>query len=114
MALAYGSFGKEARFKRLIDKAQEEITLAEQAGTASEEARPHWEAALRHTDAAVEWWPDDSTAIALRSQAQAALDVLDSVVRLAPIQLVDLGPGTAPRQLVVHGQTVFVLDSAAG
>jgi len=114
VALAYGSFGKEARFQRLIDRAQEGITLAEEAGIASEEARPHWEAALEYADAAVEWRPDDAAAAALQAQSQAALDILDGVVRLDPTRLVDLGPGAAPRQLVIHGQTVFVLDPASG
>ncbi|MEA3339661.1 MAG: hypothetical protein U9R15_06815, partial [Chloroflexota bacterium] len=114
VALAYGSFGKDARFQRLIDRAQEEITLAEEAGIASEEARPHWEAALEYADTAIEWRPDDTAAAALQAQSQAALDILEGVIRLDPIRLVDLGPGAAPRQLVIHGQTIFVLDPASG
>ena len=116
VALAYSSFGKEARFQRLIDKAQEEISLAESAGLTSEEARPHWEAALEYASAAVGWRPDDPAIIALQAQAQAALDVLDGVVHLSLVHLWDLGQSNAPRQLVVHGQgqTIFVLDPAGG
>ncbi|MBU0703590.1 MAG: hypothetical protein KKC18_06960 [Chloroflexi bacterium] len=112
VALAYSSFGKEARFQRLIDKAQEEISLAESAGLTSEEARPHWEAALEYASAAVGWRPDDPAIIAL--QAQAALDLLDGIVHLSLVHLADFGPGAAQRQLLVQGQTIFVLDPAAG
>ena len=114
VALAYSSFGKEARFQRLIDKAQEEISLAESAGLTSEEARPHWEAALECASAAIEWRPDDPAIAALQAQAQAALDLLDGVVHLSLVHLADLGPSAAQRQLLVHGQTIFVLDPAAG
>ncbi len=114
VALAYRSFGKEARFQRLLNQAEQEITLAQDAGGALEEARPHWEAALDYASKAVEWQPDDPLAAVLRDQAQAALDALDNVVRLMPIHLWDFGPSTSPRQLVIHGQMIFVLDPAAG
>lgn len=114
VALAYGSFGREARLQRLIDQAQEEAALAEEAGLISEEARPHWEAVLECANAAIEWRPDDPAIVALQAQAQAALDVLDGIVRLSLAHLADFGPGSAPRQLVVHGQMIFVLDAAAG
>ncbi len=112
--LAYGSFGKEARFQGLVDRAQQEVALAQEAGTVPEQARPHWEAALEYANTAVAWRPDDTTAIALQAQAQAALDVLDGIVRLTPIHLADLGQSDTARRLVVHGQTIFVLDPASG
>ncbi len=111
----YGSFGgQETRFQRLTKQAEEEIALAQAAGGVSDEARPHWEAALEHASAVAEQRPDDPVATALQAQAQAALDFLDSIVHLLPVQLWDFGPGTVPRQLVVHGQGIFVLDPAEG
>jgi hypothetical protein len=50
----------------------------------------------------------------LRTQARRALDQLDDITRLQPIQLYDFGVSSQTRQLVVHGQMVFVLDPAAG
>ncbi|RLC96459.1 MAG: hypothetical protein DRI77_08540 [Chloroflexi bacterium] len=114
VALAYGSFGRDARLQRLVKRAREEIALAEDAEGVVDEARPHWEAALTYASDAVEWRPDDSEIIALQAQAQAALDVLDGVVRLNPIHLMDLGSGAVTRRLIAHGQTIFVLDPAGG
>jgi hypothetical protein len=115
VALAYFSFGgKDTHSQRLIHQAEEEIALAHATGGITEGTRFHWEAALGHASAAAEWRPDDPAAIALQAQAQAALDFLDGVIRLRPIQLWDFGPGTIQRQLVIHGQMVFVLDPAEG
>ena len=58
--------------------------------------------------------PDDPAATALKTQTQTALDRLDGIVRLTSVQLWDFGPGSVPRRMVVHGQTVFVLDPAGG
>ena len=114
VALAYLSFGAEARVQGFIDQAEEEVALAQAAGGISEEARPHWEAALEHARAATTLRPDEPVAAMLRDQAQDTLDRLDGIVRLRPVQLWDFGPGTVPRRLAIHGQTVFVLDPAGG
>ncbi len=114
VALAYLSFGAQARFQGIIDQAEREIALAQAAGGDLEASRPHWEAALEHADTAVALQPDDQVATSLQAQAQAALDSLDGVIRLRAVRLGDLGMGTVPRQLVVHGQMIFVLDPAGG
>jgi hypothetical protein len=114
VAVAYRSFGADARFQDFVNQAEEKVSLAQAAGGISEGARPHWEAALEHATAATALQPDDPVATALQAQAQAALDFLDGIVRLQPVQLWDFGPGTVPRQLVVHGQGIFVLDPAGG
>lgn len=114
VALAYLWFGAEARFHSLINQAEGEIVLARAAGSTSEEARPHWETALEYANAAATLRPDDSTTVVLQAQAQAALDRLGDIIRLTPIQLWDFGLGSVPRQLVVHGQMIFVLDPAGG
>jgi hypothetical protein len=114
VALAYLSFGAEARIQGFINQAAAEVALAQTAGGISEEARPHWEAALEHAMAAITLRPGESAANAMQAQARAALDLLDGIVRLQPSPLWDFGPSTAPRQLVVHGQMLFVLDPAGG
>jgi hypothetical protein len=114
VAMAYFSFGLDARVRDLTSQAQDEIALAETAGGTSEEARPHWEAALIHAKAALALRPRDTTAAELTIQAQQTLDRLDGVTRLDPVRLWDFGPSTAPRQLAIHGHTVFVLDPAKG
>lgn len=114
VVLADSSFGEETRFQRLIEQAGQEAVLAQAAGGVSEITRPHWEAALEYASTAVAWRPDDAAATSLQAQAQAALDLLNGVVRLNPVQLGDFGPSTGPRRLVIHGQMIFVLDPAMG
>jgi hypothetical protein len=114
VALAYRTYGAGARFDSRVKQAEEEMVLAQAAGGTSESSRPHWQAALEHARAAVEMQPDDQVARAIQAQSLAALDLLDGVIRLEPVLLKDFGSGTVPRQLVVHGQTVFVLDPAGG
>ena len=112
--LAYRSLGADARFRGLVQRAEEAVGLAQTAGSTTESSRPHWESALENAQSAVELRPDDQVATALQAQAQVALDSLDGIVRLQPVLLHDLGPGTLPRRLVIHGQMVFVLDPAGG
>ncbi len=114
VALAYLSFGTDARFRSLIRQAEAEAALAQEAGGLGEETRPHWEAVLNYANQAIELQPGDPVATALQVQAQAALDYLDGIVRLEPVLLWDFRPGTVPRRMVVHGQTIFVLDPAGG
>jgi sugar lactone lactonase YvrE len=114
VALAYLSFGAEARIQGFINQAEEEVALAQAAGPISEEARAHWEAVLDHANAAITLRPGEPAATAMQAQARAALDLLDGISRLQPTQLWDFGPGALPRQLVVHGQMIFVLDPAGG
>jgi len=114
VALAYLSFGATSRFQDLINQTEEEITLAQTAGGISEGSRSHWEAALEHANAAAALRPDDPVAAALQVQTQAALDRLDGIARLQSVQLWDFGPGASLRQLVIHGQMIFVLDPAGG
>ena len=114
VALAYLSFGAEARIRGFVSQAEGEIVLAQAAEGRPEEARRHWEAALAHAEAAVALRPNDVAATALRAQARSALDRLDGIVRLQPVLLWNFGSGTAPHQLVVHGQMVSVLDPAGG
>jgi hypothetical protein len=112
VVLAYRSLGADARFRGLIEQAEEAVGLAQTAGGNSEASRPHWRTALGHAKSAIVLRPDDQVATALQAQAQVALDALDGIIRLQPILLQDFGPGTAPRRLVIHGQMVFVLDPA--
>lgn len=114
VVIASSSFGRQARFQSLINQARQEALLAQATGIPLEEARAHWQAVLDWAGKAAEQKPDDTEAAALQTRARAALDGLDGVVRLNLVQLDDLGPGIVPRQLVVQGQMLFVLDPAAG
>lgn len=114
VVMAYSSFGRQARFQSLIHQARQEAVLAQAPGIPPEEARSHWQAVLDWAGRAAGQKPDDAEAAALQTQARAALDGLDGIVRLNLVQLDNLGPGTIPRQLIVHGQMLFVLDPAAG
>ncbi len=109
----YATFGEEARYQGLVEQAQAEIAAA-QTDDAPESARSHWEAAIQYARLATDLRPDDPVAVALQAQAQAALDTLDNVTRLALIPLRDLGESAASRRLVTHGNMIFVLDSSAG
>ena len=114
VGLVYGEFGSRARFDTLMQQAKAEVAMAQAAGYTSEAARGHWEAMLTPVAAAADLRPDDPSITDLESQAQTALDQLDGVARLNPTLLENLGAGTMPRQLIVHGQRIFVLDPAGG
>jgi hypothetical protein len=114
VALAYRTFGEDARFNSLIRQAEDNVSLAQSIGITSDISRSYWSAGLEYANAAIALRPDDQVATALRAQAQVALDRLDGIVRLQPILLKSFGPGTIPRRLVVHGPMVFVLDPAGG
>jgi sugar lactone lactonase YvrE len=114
IALTYVFLGTDARFRSSIRQAEEQVALAQALGGAAEASRPHWEAALKHADAAAQLRSGDPVATSLQAQARAALDLLDGIIRLYPILLKDFGAGAVPRQLVVHGQMIFVLDPAGG
>jgi len=123
VALAYLSFGTNARVRGFISQAEAEVALAQAAEDNDgdrhlEEARLHWEMALDHARNATRLRPGDPVATALQAQARAAIDLFDGIVRLQPALLWDFGPGTGvpgyERQLVIHGQMIFVLDPGGG
>ncbi|MCX7682586.1 MAG: hypothetical protein N2508_11605 [Anaerolineae bacterium] len=110
---AYLAFGETARLQSLIHQAEREIALAQAVGGSTENARPHWEAALSYAGEALALRPDHPMASALRKQAQNALDLLDNIVRLAPVLLKDFGSAGTYR-IAVHGQSVFIMNSTDG
>jgi len=112
--LAYLTFGADSRIQGFIQQTEQEIALAQAAGDDAEEARVHWEAALGHARKATRLRPNDPVATVLQAQARAAIDLIDGIVRLQPVQLWDFGAGTVRRHLVIHGQMAFVLDPAGG
>ncbi|NLF00521.1 MAG: hypothetical protein GX601_06015 [Anaerolineales bacterium] len=112
--LAYRDLGAQARFEQFIEGAQQAAQEAEATGADSEAMRLHWTAALSYTNAAKQLKPEDPTAGELYTQARSALDRIDRITRLRPVPLYDFGVGIQPRQLVVQGAMVFVLDPAAG
>jgi hypothetical protein len=111
VALAYLSFGADARFQRQIQQAQQQIDLAA-AAVDPDEARDHLRLALQYASDAVASKPDDPEAARLKGEAEAALDVMDHIVRLTAVEVWDC-QGASPSQLVARGQMLFVLDSSA-
>lgn len=114
VALAYSRFGLAEQAGSLVGRAEGEIALAQAAGKTSDDTRVHWEAALEYTEAALELVPDEAAASAWRALAQDSLDSINSIVRLSPVELWDLGPSSLPREIVVQGQMIYVLDPANG
>jgi hypothetical protein len=110
VALAYFQFGGTARLRGVIDQAHQAVARAEESGGITEASREHWQAALEHADQALALAPEDAEAAAIWARAQAALDLLDGIVRLSPVELYDFGPSEEPRRLAVHGQMIFILN----
>jgi hypothetical protein len=108
--LAYVQFGGTARLQGVLDQARQAVARAEDSGGLTEDAREHWRTALDHADQALAFAPENAEAAALQARAQAALDLLDGIVRLSPVELYDFGPSEEPRRLAVHGQTIFILN----
>lgn len=112
--VAYRSFAAESRFQGIINRAKQQIALAQAATADSEETRSHWELAHRYTEQATGLQPEDPAAQSLQDQVQQALDRLDGIQRLTLTSLVDFGSRNPARHLVLADQTVFVLDASEG
>lgn len=112
--VAYRAFATESRLQGILSQVEEQIALAQAAGADTEEARPHWERALRQAEAAATLQPDEPSTQALQAQAREALDRLDRIERVVLTQLVDFGSSNTGRRLVLHGQSLFVLDRQDG
>lgn len=106
-AWAWFSAGSRMRYGEALRGAQSHIAEA-QAASDPAVARAHLRAAMQALDG-LEEVPE---AVALRQQAQAALDVLDKVRRVEPTLLWDFGTDLRPRRLVVRPPFLFVLDEA--
>jgi hypothetical protein len=113
VGLVWFTSGKQAQFESLIALAKEEKQRAQAASVVSE-TRKHWEMAFEYAGKAAELQPGNPAVAELQEKALWAIDELDGIVRLTFVGMGSLGEGSVPRQLVVHGQTVFVLDPAAG
>lgn len=114
VTVAHLSFAAESRVQGLLQEAREQIALAQAAGSDSEEARDHWEEALRRIEMAETLEPDDPSTQPLREQAQQALDQVDRIRRLTLTQLVDFGSTNVERRLVLSEHVLFVLDPRDG
>ncbi len=112
----YRSFGAQARFDTLMNEARAQAEQAVAAGQSPDVARVLWTNVVTVTGEATRLRPGDPGAVALVAQAQAALDELDHVRRIEALPLSDLGPARdgQPRQLVVRGQHIYILDPGNG
>jgi hypothetical protein len=109
--IAYREFAAESRLQGIIREAKEQIALAQAAGADSEAARAHWEQALEQVEAAATLQPEEPSIQALRDQTQQALDRFDRIERLTLTHLAGFGSVNPGRHLILHDQTLFVLDS---
>ena len=114
VTLTYFRFGSAARAQNLIDQSEAEMEAARTVGSHSEDARLHWEAALEHLDAAAKLDPDGPVIMAWKEEALAALDSMDGIIHLDPVELWNIGRGPLPRQLVLRRQMMFILDPSDG
>lgn len=112
--LAHYQFATRSRFRGYVNRAKEQIALAQATGSDTEEARAHWETALEEIEAAATLEPEHPVAHVLRDQTRDALDQLDGIHRLALTQLADFGSSKVERRIVLTGQSLFVLDAAEG
>ncbi len=109
--IAYREFAAESRLQGMILRAKEQIALAQAAEDGSEVARGHWEQALEQAEAAVRLQPGDPSIQTLRDQARESLDRFDGIERIALTKLGGFGSRNLGRHLILHDQTLFVLDS---
>jgi hypothetical protein len=112
--LAHRQFATRSQFRGYVNRAKEQIALAQAAGRDTDEARVHWEAALEEIEAAATLEPEHPVAHVLRDQTRDALDELEGIHRLALTELGDFGSSNVERRMVLTGQTLFVLDAAEG
>jgi hypothetical protein len=111
--LVYRTLGAKAQFEDAKAQVEQAAQLALTSNVITE-TRGHWEAVLEKAERANALSPGNERIAELQAQARQAIDDLDGVVRLAFVELADFGAGDVPRRLVVHRQTVFVLDPASG
>ncbi len=112
--VGYRQFAAESRLQEVINQAKEQIALAQAAEADSEEARTHWEQALKQVEVAATLQPETPSIQALQNQAQEALDRFDRIERLVLTQLSDFGSSNVERRLVLHHRMLFVLDPKDG
>jgi hypothetical protein len=116
VALAVGAVyiqrGRNQQFIKYLDLARTEAGLA-RVQPDPLAAKPHWQIALASLDQADRIFPNQPDSVALRGEAQAAVDAVDNVQRLDFVPLVPGGFGGSARivEVVVHGNEVYALDS---
>jgi hypothetical protein len=109
----YSTLGARAQFEGAKAQVEQAAQLALTSSVVSE-TRRHWEDVLAKAEAANELKAGDERIAELQAQARKAIDDIDRVVRLGFVELANFGASDVPRRIVVHRQTVFVLDPVAG
>lgn len=112
--VAYREFAVQSRFRGFLNRAKEQIALAQGANGDTEDARRHWEKASQEIAAAAALRPEDPATQVLQDQTQEALDELDGIQRLTLTELADFGSSNLERRMVLTSQSLFVLDAAEG
>jgi len=107
VATVYIQGKSKADFEIAMTSANNEISLAGQ--TTGAEARKHWQKVIEYATEALGMTPDDQTAKTQIAQAQAAIDRLDNVVRVQPVNLWNF-KSSGQHRLALQGFSLFVLD----
>lgn len=97
----------QAHVESLLIDTRNEIALAAQS--TGPEVRTHWLNALSSAAEVLNLMPDNNAASDKLQQAQAEIDRIDNIVRVAPIKLWDF-KSTGPFRLATQGFSLFVLD----
>lgn len=103
----YYQYGGASRADELIERAQ---TLREEAYMS--QAPQDWRQLLDMAEKIVRLDPQNTEAQALLSEAQQAVNTLESAAILSMTPLLDLGTAPQPRRLLVAGGWVYILNTA--
>ncbi|RME33168.1 MAG: hypothetical protein D6793_10105, partial [Thermoflexia bacterium] len=104
---AWGRYGRDLAHNRMLSQARQHAQEAQRASDPAI-ARSHWESVLAIL--ADDNHPD---AVALRTEAQSALDRMDGILRTPSVPLEDLGPSFAARRMAVGNGWIFLLEIRA-
>jgi hypothetical protein len=110
---AYRTLGARSQFESVKAQVEQKAQLALTSSVVSE-TRKHWEEVLEKADEANVLSPGDERIAELQEQALQAIDDLNGVVRLRFVELANFGASDVPRRMIVHRQTVFILDPKVG
>ncbi len=112
VGIIYIQRGRNQQYAQYLDQARVEASVARNQPDLLA-AKPHWLTTLQWLDQADRLFPNQPDVVALRREAQAAVDVVDNVQRLPLQSLVPGGFGSDAQisEIVVNGNEVYALDA---
>jgi hypothetical protein len=112
VGLVYIQRGRNQQYQLYLDQARVEAAIARTKASPLE-AKPNWSTAIQYLNQADRLFPDQPESLALRREAQAAVDLVDNVQRLALQPLLPAGFASNAQitNIVVNGIEVYALDA---